>query len=640
MRIISVRSSLPHILIVIAVSLLALLPRAASAHAVLTSSDPADNARMVSMPAELRLVFSEPLEPTFSRIALYDATGNQVATEAAHVDPTDEFALILPLSPQPDGVYSAQWSVVSSADGHGTQGALNFIIGSQATGGQDAIESGNLDPGANPLAAAVRWINLIAVSLLVGGVAFATWMRPSTQNDPKASRRLRRLVYFGWALVGIALVLVLLLQSQSMLGATGANLALESVWSVITRSRFGLLWILRALFWALVGVATWVAFTRARGFVWAFVLGLGLLLMQSAQSHAAATPIPFAAITSDWLHLVLSSLWIGGLVALAAVAPFKRSKWAERAPVVIDFSNYARLLVLGLFLTGVYAAWLQVGSLQGLLETTYGNALLVKLLLMVPLLAIAASNWLLTVRSRRAGEDLWQGQMRGFLVAEVVLLLGVLGAVGVMTSTMPARTVENERLIAQARTEAAATPPHLLSQETEQDDLHLHLVAVPGYAGENEITVVLHRVENHLPVVNASLIRLRFENQDAGGGESELRIESGENGTYRALGANLNAPGTWRVRATVQRPEEFDVVADFEMTVESAPPPPPAPTVAMSMPSSVALYVATTILALLLLASGGYLIGMADVRLRSGEGAVGLLFLLAGALLFVGAALG
>lgn len=620
--------------------IVALAPRAALAHAVLTSSEPTDNARMLSAPSQVRLVFSEPLEPAFSRIALYDSSGAQIRTESAHVDPQDDYALILPLAPQPDGVYSAHWSVVSSADGHGTQGAVNFVIGSASSATGDSAAAAKVETGADPLAAVVRWLNLVAVSLLVGGVAFAAWLTPSSQSNPKARRRLGRVVATGWALVGVALLLVLLLQSQSMLGATGLSIELGTMWKVIAQSRFGLLWVLRVLFWLLAGVAAWVAFRRGQGYLWALVLGLVMLLLQSAQSHAAATPIPVAAITSDWLHLALATFWIGGLVALVATIPFKRGKWAERAPAVIDFSNYARLLVLGLFLTGFYATWLQVGSLNALLDTTYGSSLLVKLLLMVPLLAIAASNWLLTVRSQRAREDLWQGQLRGLLIAEIVLLVGVLGAVGVMTSTMPARTAENDRLLAQARAGVAATPPHLLAQETQQDDLHLHLVVIPGYVGENEISLTLHNVANHLPVVTASLIRLRFENLDAVGVESELRIESGENGTYRALGANLSAPGTWKIRATVQRPDEFDVVADFDMPVATAPPPAPAPVMATNAPTSIALYVATMTLALLLLAIGGYLLGMANVRLRSGQGAIGLLFLFTGALLFVGAALG
>lgn len=614
-------------------------PRTASAHAVLTSSDPADNGRVVTTPTEVRLTFSEPLEPSFSRVALHDSTGMQIPTEGAFVDPSDAYTLILPLLPQPDGLYSARWSVVSAADGHGTQGAINFVIGTSAAAGAAGSDGAIVEGSTDPMAAAMRWLNLIALSLMVGVAAYALWITPATQSDGAGTRRLASLFAAGWALTAIALTLALLLQSQQMLGATWARMGVGYVGTVVTQSRFGQLWLLRVLVWLLGGIVAWFAFRRGKSLVWVVLLGMTLLLLQSAQSHAAATPIPLAAISSDWLHLTLSTLWIGGLVALVATAPFKRGKWAQRAPFVVAFSNYARLLVLGLALTGIYATWLQVGSLDALLTTPYGNALLAKLLIMLPLLAIAASNWLLTTRSQRAGKDLWQGQLRGFLVAEIVLLVGVLAAVGVMTSTMPARTLENGRSMAEARA-AAQTPSHLLALETQQDDLHLHLVITPGYVGENEFTLTLHALANHLPVVDASLIRLRFENEDQPGATSELRIESGENGAYRAVGANLSAPGAWRIRATVQRPDEFDVVADFTTPVESAPAPTPPPLVETNTPSSIALYGVTTALALILLAIGGYLIGLADVRLRSSQGGVALLFLLAGALLFIGAALG
>ena len=105
-------------------------------------------------------------------------------------------------------------------------------------------------------------------------------------------------------------------------------------------------------------------------------------------------------------------------------------------------------------------------------------------------------------------------------------------------------------------------------------------------------------------------------------------------------------PGEWRIRATVQRPEAFDVVTDFDVTVESAP-----PLIAEGVPeetaqqepagiSDVALFAATMLLALVLIAIGIGVLASPAVRLRSGEGGVALLLLVCGALAFAFAALG
>jgi putative copper export protein len=70
---------------------------------------------------------------------------------------------------------------------------------------------------------------------------------------------------------------------------------------------------------------------------------------------------------------------------------------------VTAFSNYARAAVPLLIVTGLYAAWLEVGSVEALLRTVYGQALLVKLILFLPLLAVAGINLLpLPVRATAA----------------------------------------------------------------------------------------------------------------------------------------------------------------------------------------------------------------------------------------------
>jgi hypothetical protein len=88
--------------------------------------------------------------------------------------------------------------------------------------------------------------------------------------------------------------------------------------------------------------------------------------------------------------------------------------------------------------------------------------------------------------------------------------------------------------------------------------------------------------EDGAPITDASLIRMRFEHQTENLGESELQIRpesEAADGVYSIEGANLSAVGEWRLRMTVQRPDEFDAVADLEFGVIAPPPPPPAPVV-------------------------------------------------------------
>jgi methionine-rich copper-binding protein CopC len=99
---------------------------AAAAHAFLDHASPPVGAT-VAAPREIRIFFSEPVEPAFSGIALTAADGTPVATGHAAVDPGDHRQLVLPLPPLPPGGYRVSWHVVS-VDTHRTEGDYRFTV--------------------------------------------------------------------------------------------------------------------------------------------------------------------------------------------------------------------------------------------------------------------------------------------------------------------------------------------------------------------------------------------------------------------------------------------------------------------------------------------------------------------------------
>src|SRR5205814_3813809 len=79
--------------------------------------------------------------------------------------------------------------------------------------------------------------------------------------------------------------------------------------------------------------------------------------------------------------------------ALAVVLPKSRFS-LQTTTLLVLLRRFARLAVVALVLlalTGLYSFWRQVGS-PGALATPYGETLLVKLALFVPLLLLAAIN--------------------------------------------------------------------------------------------------------------------------------------------------------------------------------------------------------------------------------------------------------
>jgi len=105
----------------------ALAATAASAHAHLVTATPAVGATVVSA-SEIRLKFSEGVEPRFSKIALTAADGAVIALGAAKTESGDATVFVAPIAkPLPPGVYTVRWSAVST-DTHHSQGDFSFTV--------------------------------------------------------------------------------------------------------------------------------------------------------------------------------------------------------------------------------------------------------------------------------------------------------------------------------------------------------------------------------------------------------------------------------------------------------------------------------------------------------------------------------
>src|SRR5215210_8804078 len=103
-----------------------------SAHAFLESSDPAANAVLPNAPQSVTLTFTEPLESSYSRAELFDATGALVPGATSTIGPEPR-SMIVQIPPGlGNGTYSLLWRTLSTADGHTAQGYLPFTIGTEA----------------------------------------------------------------------------------------------------------------------------------------------------------------------------------------------------------------------------------------------------------------------------------------------------------------------------------------------------------------------------------------------------------------------------------------------------------------------------------------------------------------------------
>ena len=117
----------PFLRLLIAAFALTLLPRLGWAHAFLDHAEPAVGSQIRTSPTEVRIWFTERLEPVLSRIQVFDAANSEVDKRNVHIDGSNPALLEVALSPLPPGKYRVVWRVVS-VDTHVTTGDFTFIL--------------------------------------------------------------------------------------------------------------------------------------------------------------------------------------------------------------------------------------------------------------------------------------------------------------------------------------------------------------------------------------------------------------------------------------------------------------------------------------------------------------------------------
>ena len=78
-------------------------------------------------PSEVKLYFSERLEPAYSTVRVKDGRGAQVDRQDAHIDPSNPILMRVNLQALEHGTYTVIWRVLS-VDSHVTEGRFTFRV--------------------------------------------------------------------------------------------------------------------------------------------------------------------------------------------------------------------------------------------------------------------------------------------------------------------------------------------------------------------------------------------------------------------------------------------------------------------------------------------------------------------------------
>lgn len=245
-----------------------------------------------------------------------------------------------------------------------------------------------------PLVAAtlVQWVALAALAAVIGGLVLDVAVLPAGAPELTATHdRLRRWNRLGAAALIVTALAALLLRAQTMAGG-GPAAATAAIPLVLTRTHFGAVWIARLLLLGLGMITAGMAASAARRTALAALLGVALTT--SLTGHAADRGDLTMDVLVDWLHVLATCVWTGGLFGLVTMAVRDWPGWppALLATVARRFSRLAGWALPFVVATGAYNAWRQLPGLAALWTTPYGRLLALKLLAVAPLVALGAIN--------------------------------------------------------------------------------------------------------------------------------------------------------------------------------------------------------------------------------------------------------
>jgi len=303
------------------------------------------------------------------------------------------------------------------------------------------------------IGALFRWLQLASNMILIGGCVFlAIAARANTAFETPWLARLNRA--FPWLAVTLLLGLLGLLATTTA-QATGVA---ENAWrpgawlELLQKTRIGLIWTVRAALALLVfGLALYVRFSPwAR---WQYVLCATVaaltLAAGSLASHSAAGELSVTSVLPYALHIVLASVWFGGLPAVLSIMFTTTGKRSHEEVDRFDiqtlkrFSAIALPVMVAVVATGIIVTDSMVDtSYASLVATSWGWFLITKIALLAVILVLAACARHIWIPSLNQNTDVAAAGERGlrkWVPVEFVLALAMVLVATMLANAVPAK---------------------------------------------------------------------------------------------------------------------------------------------------------------------------------------------------------
>ncbi|MEX2060986.1 MAG: CopD family protein, partial [Nitrosopumilaceae archaeon] len=426
----------------------------AEGHPFITETNPPQASNAPVGITQISVQYSEAVEIDFSALKVYDSNGDQIDNkDTSYFE--GENSLAVTTQPLEDGVYTVTSKVLSKIDGHLVDDALVFAVGEVKIDPSLVKQHGSSELIFFPEAGA-RVPGFVGQTIVLGGVISSLLIWRTQQKNligDKLAQLQEKFHSKYLSIIGIGIIAVFI---SNILMLIIQTLRLETSAFEAVQTSFGTTWIIRmGITIGLLIIWFWMERKKQVSTKNQFpllILSLALIGTSTMIGHSAASEqIP--AIVLDYVHSLIASIWIGGIIFFGFVLLPTLSILDDKKKELLSLAALPRfsimiIISLGiLIILGPTLLWFLESNVGLLVKSTYGNLILTKIAIASIMVGLGGYNQFAI--QKKAEKNLKSGsitvhkKLRRSLKIESTLGIILLVVVALLTNaTLPAGEIK------------------------------------------------------------------------------------------------------------------------------------------------------------------------------------------------------
>ena len=543
-------------------------------HPFLLDSEPAQGQNAAVGTTQIVTHYSEAVEIDFSELKIFDSDGNQVdKRDTAYYNA--ESSLVITTQPLEDGVYTIASKVLSKVDGHLVHAAIIFGVGDVQIDAS-LLESQEQSETTFIPESIARFPGLVGQTVVLGGViaSIAIWSTGQTRFkeqialiDSSFKAKFSKVIGFGVIAVFASNFIMLAVQTWR----------LEVSPFDVIETTFGSTWLTRMILTIiLIGIWFWIERKNQISFktqLPMLVFALALIATTTMMGHGASTEMA-PPIILDYVHNLLSSIWIGGVIFLGFVILPSITKLDANVRDKITISLIPRfsgmiIISLGiLIITGPMLLWFLDSNVSSLTESTYGKLIMLKIAIASAMIAFGGFYQIRF--TQQAKKDLKSTaifkKLKKPLRFEAGLGIALLAVVALLVnSSLPAGEIQS----VSAEQGISGYEASLFSENARFD-----VTILPVGIGANQISVIVSGLDDQ-PLADISTVKVKVSNPlrsiaPIAAEVTENQITGQDVFTRYSAEPTFSFAGVWQIELEAQRTENANESVLFDVRIKPA----------------------------------------------------------------------